>query len=81
MHVVGGFSVGCRPTDLWPKAEVTRVEAARENERKKAFMWVTIKTLPNRKPCIKSLWALRVIEPLFWKQYIDNVFSLGNTNL
>ena len=37
MHVVGGFSVGCRPTDLWPKAELTRVEAARENGRKKAF--------------------------------------------
>ena len=39
---------------------------------KRLFMWVTIKTLPNRKPCIKSLWAPRVIEPLFWKQYIDN---------
>ena len=48
---------------------------------KRLFMWVTIKTLPNRKPCIKSLWAPRVIEPLFWKQYIDNVYSLWNTSL
>ena len=24
------FGVGCRPTDLWPKTEVTRGEAARE---------------------------------------------------
>ena len=35
----------------------------------------------NRKPCVKSLWAPRVIEPLFWKQYIDNVYSLWNTSL
>ena len=28
---------------------------------KRLFMWVTIKTLPNCKPCIKSLWAPRVI--------------------
>ena len=80
-RVVGGFSVGCRPTDLWPKAELTRVEVARENGEKRLFMWVTIKTLLNRKPYIKSLWAPRVIEPLFWKQYIDNVYSLWNTSL
>ena len=62
----------CRLTDLWPEAEVTRGEAA----RKKLFAWVTIKTLPKRKQHIKSLWAPRVTESLFWKRYIDDVFSL-----
>ena len=32
-HAAGCFGVGCRPTDLWPKAEVTGGKAA----RKKAF--------------------------------------------
>ena len=32
-RAAGCFGLGCRPTDLWPKAEVTRGEAA----RKKAF--------------------------------------------
>ena len=62
----------CRLTDLWPEVEVTRGEAA----RKKLFAWVTIKTLPKRKHHIKGLWAPRVIESLFWKRYIDDVFSL-----
>ena len=30
LRAAGCFGVGCRPTDLWPKAEVTRGEAARE---------------------------------------------------
>ena len=62
----------CRLPDLWPEVEVTRGEAA----RKKLFAWVTKKTLPKRKHHIKGLWAPRVIESLFWKRYIDDVFSL-----
>ena len=60
--------LGCRPTDLWPKAEVTRGEAPKPRE-KTLFAWVTIKPLPNRTPRIKSLWApRRDIELLFWKR-------------
>ena len=64
------------------KGKVTRGEAAtKKREKKSFFAWVTIKTLPYRKLRIKCLWALRVIEPLFWKIYIDDVFFLWKTCL
>ena len=52
-----------------------------KTREKKLFAWVTIKTLPYQKLRIKSLWAPRVIEPLFWKRYIDDVFFLWKTSL
>ena len=43
MGAAGIFGVGCSPTDLWPKAEVTRGEAGRKNSRKNVFRVVQYK--------------------------------------
>ena len=56
-RVAGCFGVGCGPTDLWPKAEVFRGEAAIKMRGKKLFAWVTIykditepETSPKKSP-------------------------------
>ena len=72
LGAAGCFGVGCRPTNLWPKAEVTRGEAARKNSRTNTFRVVQYKdfTEPNtvhkKYLGIQGNWTA-VLEKIYWR--------------